>query len=162
MCTSCELGKYLLEVWEATTCNSCPVDTYSTPDISHFSEFKKATDYCIKCPAGVFSPPASSVCLNCAPGFAHVGGTCSACGLSLRQYAPYYGMTSCFDCPPNTYTAVANATVAFHCRCLPGYVCQYTPQRFVAGLRYSSLSAADLLAAVADAARVAVVNVTLR
>jgi hypothetical protein len=162
VCSSCELGKYILEVWLATTCNSCPVNTYSTPAISTFQVNKKADDYCLKCPAGVFSPPASSVCLNCAPGFAHVGGTCGACGLSLRQYAPYYGMTSCFDCPTNTYASVPNATVAFHCRCLPGYVCQYTPQRFVVGLRHPSLSATGFRAEVAAAARVAAANVTLR
>ena len=148
-----------------TSCRSCVVNTYS--DRSQLQIYitppsDTLADYCTPCPAGLFSPPASSVCLNCAPGTAHVGGRCSSCGPTRGQYAPYYGMTSCIDCPTNTYTSVANATIAFHCRCLPGYVCQYTPPRFVAGLRHASLSAAGFIAAVAAAAKVAAVNVTLR
>jgi hypothetical protein len=61
-----------------------------------------------------------------------------------------------------TYTSVPNATVAFHCRCRPGYVCQYTQQRFVVGLRHPSLSTASLRGFVAEAAKVAAANVTLR
>jgi hypothetical protein len=161
-CLTCQVGKYQLISSLRKMCDSCPVNTYSTVDISqYYSWYGSLTDYCMNCPAGVYSPPASSVCLNCAPGSAHVGGTCSACGLS-NQYAPYHGMTSCMDCPAMTYTSVPNATVAFHCRCLPGYVCQYTPQRFVVGLKHPSLSTANLRGVVAEAAKVAAANVTLR
>ena len=151
-CRKCPRGSYSTAL-SVTACVACDVGTYS-PDLG--------ASACLSCPAGLFSPPAATVCLNCAPGYAHrdmLG--CRACG-PTNQYAPYHGMTACMNCPTNTYASVPVATLVFHCRCLPGYFCQYTRPRFVAGLRHASLSQASFITAVAAAAGVAQVNVTLR
>ena len=141
-CLLCDPG-YHAPAGSATACQPCQAGAHSPA--------QQATE-CLLCPPGQHaSAPAASACPLCDEGsFASGYGTvnCSKCSVciaantGLQQTCPqgatvnnvtcgcannFYGvMGDCHPCPQNTQTVGQGAESLLDCRCLEGYVCQYS------------------------------------
>ena len=127
-CTACPTGKIQPEVVSSSTCEDCPVDTYSSDALT-----------CHSCALNEQAPAASATqaaCI-CNAGFELNSDQCVACEVGKYKsgsgdnpcescengkYSSVVASTACESCPTNSVTSSGASIDIFDCECDAGFV----------------------------------------
>jgi hypothetical protein len=172
-CDLCPAGTYsiLKSARTISYCNkNCLPGTYSNPGSSSCSlcgpgGYLTGTTACVGCAAGQYnSAYTQTACVACVEGTwsTPAATRCSSCSLAQTRGAVLTNMSYVMpdgicmgSCPMFTTMPDGHQGVTA-CRCLPGYVCRYTPRRIT-----MRLSPAPTGAMIAAAANVSALQVAL-
>ncbi len=109
-CVACEPGKYQTAAGQ-TFCTSCDAGLYSGVTAA------TTASVCLQCKPGNFSVSSSPSCGICIAGkYTNVvaASTCTMC-VGEQAYAPYTGMTTCFQCVDKRQISDIKKTFCFSC-----------------------------------------------
>ena len=126
-CTACPLGYYKATA-DGQACNACSPGTYQTSTGQTFctscagglySGVTAATTatVCLQCIPGTYSSISASTCTQCIKGKYNTAAGLSTCTLCVGEqaYAPFTGMTTCYQCSLKREISDIHKTKCFVC-----------------------------------------------